>query len=124
MPQFMDLGRVDGLYLVPLMEQASSTWQDVIIRKLSYNDALAMGRIAAMALTNLNAAGLIHQDVKPANYLVDSDNCPMPADFGAAFSKEHWHLVKALVHEQLASSAERRICSSSSCVACIHPYVP
>ena len=67
MPQFVDLGDIDGLYLVLLMEQASSTLQDVIISKESYEDAMAMNHVEATALI-LNAVSLTPQDVKPANF--------------------------------------------------------
>ena len=67
MSQFVDLGHVDGLYLVLLMEQASSILQDVIISKESYEDAMVMNHVEATALI-LHAVSLTHQDVKLANF--------------------------------------------------------
>ena len=33
---------------------------------------------------------LVHQDFKPANFLIDDDNCPLLADFGTVSLFDEW----------------------------------
>ena len=71
---------VEGLPLSELLRQREAAGQP-----FTESDLLAIGIPLAEGLAHIHRAGVIHQDIKPANILVRrSDQQPVLIDFGAA----------------------------------------
>ena len=109
----------------------------MIARRPQYEEALAIAHVTASALAKLNAIGLVHQDIKPGNVLMDADGCPWLADFRSTSSKEHliddvripWlekHLpfhVRLNAHTRRYGALERNLCEQMAAdywVTCVH----
>jgi serine/threonine-protein kinase len=80
-----DSGEAAGLlyYVMPLVEGESLRDRLAREKQLSVDDALAITRHVAGALSHAHRAGIIHRDIKPANILL-SEGEAVVADFGIA----------------------------------------
>jgi formylglycine-generating enzyme required for sulfatase activity len=80
-----DSGEVDGLlyYVMPVVEGESL--RDHLKRegRLPVEEALAITKDVAAALSYAHARGVVHRDIKPANVLIE-DGEALVADFGIA----------------------------------------
>lgn len=81
-----DVGEHDGRPYIVMEYLAGGSLAD----RLSSEGAQPIGRSlewlrqAAAALDAAHAGGIVHRDVKPANLLLDDDDCVKVADFGVA----------------------------------------
>jgi len=80
----LDSGQVDGLpfYVMPYVAGASLRGRLSRETQLPVDDALAITRDVAAALSYAHAEGLVHRDIKPANILLGHDDTVKVTDFG------------------------------------------
>jgi serine/threonine-protein kinase len=80
-----DSGDAEGLlfYVMPLVEGESLRDRLTREKQLPVDEALAIARECADALSYAHARGIIHRDVKPENILLESGHAVI-ADFGIA----------------------------------------
>lgn len=81
----LDSGDADGLlyYVMPLVQGESLRERLDRVRQLSLDEALAITRQAAAALSAAHARGVVHRDIKPENLLLNGEDV-LVADFGLA----------------------------------------
>lgn len=99
------VSRLDHPAILPVREVATSgpvsyvsmrlagggTLREVLERgRLDAGSAVGILRDVASALHHAHEAGVVHQDLKPSNVLVDSDGSIMVADFGLAPARYGW----------------------------------
>ena len=82
-----DSGVADGFlyYVMPYVEGESLRDKLIREKQLAIDDALAVTKDAASALSYAHSQGVIHRDIKPANILLHEGEA-MVADFGIALA--------------------------------------
>ena len=82
-----DSGVADGFlyYVMPYVEGESLREKLIREKQLAIDDALAVTKDAASALSYAHSQGVIHRDIKPANILLHEGEA-MVADFGIALA--------------------------------------
>src|SRR5271157_2857472 len=85
-----DVGRTeDGLcFVVSKLVEGSNLEVKIGQARSSFRDSAELVAIVAEALHFAHIHGLVHQDVKPANILIDASGKPYVADFGLALKDE------------------------------------
>lgn len=73
---YMALDYVDGLDLLDVIEEQPGRLTPETIREMTY--------ALLDAVAHVHSMGMLHRDISPDNILIDSDNCPVLIDFGAA----------------------------------------
>src|SRR5712692_4454769 len=71
-------------FTMPFVEGESLRTRLTRERQLPVEDALRIGREAALALEYAHEHGVIHRDIKPENILLTRDGSTLVADFGIA----------------------------------------
>jgi len=81
-----DVGEHEGRPYIVMEYLAGGSLADRLTREGAQplGHALEWLRQAAAALDAAHASGIVHRDVKPANLLLDDDDCVKVADFGVA----------------------------------------
>ena len=81
-----DVGEHEGRPYIVMEYLAGGSLADRLVREGAQplGRALDWLRQAAAALDAAHASGIVHRDVKPANLLLDDDDCVKVADFGVA----------------------------------------
>ena len=67
----ISLDQVDHVYLVLIVETVRCTLKGALADTVSKERALVLSCIAARAIAGLHAVGLVHQDLKPINFLMN-----------------------------------------------------
>ncbi len=73
--RYIVMERVDGVSLRERLQEAGA---------MAPGEAARLGAAIAGALSYAHARGVLHNDVKPENILIDADGTPRLTDFGAA----------------------------------------
>lgn len=112
--------RVGQRFLAILMEEARNcenqcgTLREELRLGVARDRAALISLIIASMLNILHGIGLVHQDLKPDNILMDAEGLPLLADFGSTSSCESWPLFP----HSLSGEAERPI------MPCTPQYTP
>jgi len=86
-------GALHDKFYVLIMEKARHTLSTSIqaSSRMTLDEVLRNALILAHMLASLRSIGLVHQDVKPDNVLIDDDNYPLLADFGCSARFSSWN---------------------------------
>ncbi len=90
MPEVMQVGEVGGTpYLVMELVNGESLEQRLSSGPITEVQTLELGKQLASALIAIHQCGLVHQDIKPRNILIESESSRMRlVDFGLAIEPE------------------------------------
>ncbi len=87
-----DVGRTDdGLcYVVSKFIEGESLAERMGKVRFPFEQSAELVGAISQALHYAHSKGLVHRDVKPANILLDQNDCPYVADFGLALQEADW----------------------------------
>ncbi len=80
--QVISAGKVEDFYYILMKLFLGGTLDSVIGNKrLPFKDKLRIGADIAETLAGIHSRGIVHNDLKPSNVLIDKDNIPYLNDF-------------------------------------------